>query len=157
MSALLAWKCAILAGRDSATQFCKTRKFATQTGMLDRITGDIDSMTMSAPGPRVEWWCKANHRLGRKEPSDDHYRSRFPSRVSTDRRSRYALRVSCWRSGWRIGMRPSSSTARWQPAGQVRVGMEASGHARWFQRLLGELQVELWIGDAAADTGETRT
>jgi len=35
-------------------------------------------------------------------------------------------------------------------AGQkVRVGMEASGHARWFERLLGELQFELWIGDAA--------
>ena len=33
---------------------------------------------------------------------------------------------------------------------QVRVGMEASGHARWFERLLAELQIELWIGDAAA-------
>src|SRR5215470_13942461 len=32
----------------------------------------------------------------------------------------------------------------------VRVGMEASGHARWFERLLIELQFELWIGDAAA-------
>ena len=32
---------------------------------------------------------------------------------------------------------------------KVRVGMEASGHARWFERLLGELQIELWIGDAA--------
>jgi transposase len=32
---------------------------------------------------------------------------------------------------------------------KVRVGMEASGHARWFERLLGELHVELWIGDAA--------
>src|SRR6266536_3170455 len=31
---------------------------------------------------------------------------------------------------------------------KVRVGMEASGHARWFERLLGELNVELWIGDA---------
>jgi transposase len=31
---------------------------------------------------------------------------------------------------------------------QVRVGMEASGHARWFERLLGELQFELWMGDA---------
>jgi transposase len=31
----------------------------------------------------------------------------------------------------------------------VRVGMEASGHARWFERLLGELGFELWIGDAA--------
>jgi transposase len=32
---------------------------------------------------------------------------------------------------------------------QVRVGMEASGHARWFERLLSEHQFELWIGDAA--------
>src|SRR5271154_1352366 len=31
---------------------------------------------------------------------------------------------------------------------KVRVGMEASGHARWFEGLLAELQVELWIGDA---------
>ena len=31
----------------------------------------------------------------------------------------------------------------------VRIGMEASGHGRWFERLLGELQFELWIGDAA--------
>ena len=27
--------------------------------------------------------------------------------------------------------------------------MEASGHSRWFERLLRELQFELWIGDAA--------
>src|SRR6266849_3238775 len=32
---------------------------------------------------------------------------------------------------------------------KVRVGMEASGHAWWFERLLAELQFELWIGDAA--------
>ena len=32
---------------------------------------------------------------------------------------------------------------------KVRVGMEASGHARWFERLLSDLQFELWIGDAA--------
>jgi transposase len=32
---------------------------------------------------------------------------------------------------------------------KVRVGMEASGYARWFERLLGELRFELWIGDAA--------
>jgi transposase len=31
----------------------------------------------------------------------------------------------------------------------VRVGMEASGHGRWFERLLAELHFELWIGDAA--------
>jgi hypothetical protein len=28
------------------------------------------------------------------------------------------------------------------------VGIEASGHARWFERLLVELNFELWIGDA---------
>ncbi len=31
----------------------------------------------------------------------------------------------------------------------ARVGMESSGHSRWFERLLGELQFELWIGDPA--------
>ena len=35
------------------------------------------------------------------------------------------------------------------PGKKVRVGMEASGQARWFERLLAELQFELWIGDAA--------
>jgi transposase len=32
---------------------------------------------------------------------------------------------------------------------KVCVGMEASGHARWFERLLAELNIELWMGDAA--------
>jgi transposase len=32
---------------------------------------------------------------------------------------------------------------------KVRVGMEASGQAGWFERLLAELDCELWIGDAA--------
>ena len=36
-----------------------------------------------------------------------------------------------------------------QPVSSVRVGMKASGHARWFERMLNELQFELWIGDAA--------
>jgi len=30
---------------------------------------------------------------------------------------------------------------------RVRVGMEATGHARWFERLLAELDFELWVGD----------
>ena len=30
----------------------------------------------------------------------------------------------------------------------VRVGMEASGHSRWFERLLRDLQFDLWIGNA---------
>ena len=31
----------------------------------------------------------------------------------------------------------------------VRVGMEACGHYPWFERLLRELGMELWFGDAA--------
>jgi len=31
----------------------------------------------------------------------------------------------------------------------VRVGMEATGHARWFERWLAECGVELWVADAA--------
>jgi transposase len=47
-------------------------------------------------------------------------------------------------------------------AGQgVRVGMEAGGHARWFERLLAELGQELWIGDPrkirAAETRRQKT
>src|SRR5271163_839756 len=32
---------------------------------------------------------------------------------------------------------------------RVRVGMEATGYSRWFERLLAELGIEVWIGDAA--------
>jgi transposase len=31
----------------------------------------------------------------------------------------------------------------------VRVGMEAAGYSRWFERLLAELGIEVWIADAA--------
>ena len=31
----------------------------------------------------------------------------------------------------------------------VRVGIEATGHCRWFERLLAELKDELWVGDPA--------
>jgi transposase len=32
---------------------------------------------------------------------------------------------------------------------RVRVGMEATGYSRWFERLLAELDFEVWIGDPA--------
>src|SRR5271163_4118254 len=35
------------------------------------------------------------------------------------------------------------------PGVSVRVGMEATGYSRWFERLLAKLGIELWIGDAA--------
>ena len=46
--------------------------------------------------------------------------------------------------------RPSASIAIWnEDRSGVRVGIEATGHACWFERLLAELQFELWIGDPA--------
>jgi transposase len=32
---------------------------------------------------------------------------------------------------------------------RVRVGLEATGYSRWFERLLAELGIEVWIGDPA--------
>jgi len=37
----------------------------------------------------------------------------------------------------------------WERKVRVSVGMEASGHGRWVERLLAELGLELWVGDAA--------
>ncbi len=31
----------------------------------------------------------------------------------------------------------------------TRVGLEATGYSRWFERLLAELGIEVWIGNAA--------
>src|SRR5256884_9183859 len=51
----------------------------------------------------------------------------------------------------RLAHREDAETFYRALAGQKgRAGMEASGHARWFERLLAELQLELWVGDAAA-------
>jgi len=50
----------------------------------------------------------------------------------------------------RLAHREDAETFYRALAGQkVRVGMEASGHARWFERLLWELGYELWVGDPA--------
>ena len=51
----------------------------------------------------------------------------------------------------RLGHREEAEKFYRGLAGQkVRVGMEASGHARWLEGLLSELGFELNIGDAAA-------
>ena len=31
----------------------------------------------------------------------------------------------------------------------MRLGIEATGYSRWFERLLAELGIEVWIGNAA--------
>ena len=57
-----------------------------------------------------------------------------------------SFRKNVWRIRAEAGQFYRALAAQGQ---RVRVGMEASGHARWFERLLAELQLELWIGDAA--------
>jgi transposase len=50
----------------------------------------------------------------------------------------------------RLGHRAEAEAFYRSLAGQaVQVGMEACGHYPWFERLLGELGYELWLGDAA--------
>jgi len=50
----------------------------------------------------------------------------------------------------RLGHRAEAEQYYRSLAGQrVRVGMEACGHYPWFERLLAELGMELWVGDAA--------
>jgi transposase len=39
---------------------------------------------------------------------------------------------------------------------QVRVGMEASGHARWFERLLAGIAVRVVDGRCGEDTAQAR-
>jgi transposase len=49
----------------------------------------------------------------------------------------------------RLGHRPEAEQYYRSLAGQVvRVGMEACGHYPWFERLLAELGMELWLGEA---------
>jgi transposase len=106
---------------------------------------------MSAPAPRLELEvAKPTNRLGRKEPNDDHYRSRFPSRVSANRFAQHPDRRG---RGETAGTSRRGGEKYYRDLGSadetVRIGMEASGHGRWFERLVAELQFELWIGDAA--------
>jgi transposase len=48
-----------------------------------------------------------------------------------------------------IGWFEGSTRELRQKGISVRVGLEATGYSRWFERLLAELGIEVWIGDAA--------
>jgi hypothetical protein len=39
--------------------------------------------------------------------------------------------------------------------GRVRVGIEATGHTQWFEAMLGEMDHELWVGNAAQSGSQT--
>ncbi len=93
--------------------------------------------------------AKPTNRLGRKEPNN-HYRSRFPSRVSTNRFAQTTTGETEEKQLAHPGEAEEFYRTLASAKETVRIGMEASGHARWFERLVAELQVELWTGDAAA-------
>src|ERR1700677_4603401 len=95
-------------------------------------------------------WFVEDQRLGRKEPDmliigvDYHPSDQSIALVDTET-GEYAERQLNHREGeaekfYREPARRGAS---------VRVGMEATGYSRWFERLLTELGIELWIGDAA--------
>src|ERR1700740_3521662 len=108
-------------------------------------------MNVSAPSTRVHFGSIADQRLGRKEPSmmivgcDYHPSFQQIAFVDTgtgecgERKLSHKLEAENFYRGLH--------------GQQVRIGMEATGHARWFERLLAELHHELWIGDP----GEIRT
>ncbi len=91
---------------------------------------------------------KPTNRLGRKEPNDDQgcdYHPGFQQIAFLDRETGefQEKRLSHPEEAEKFYRALAAAGEK------VRVGMEASGHARWFERLLAELQLELWIGDAA--------
>src|SRR6201981_3024681 len=106
-------------------------------------------MTMSAPTPRVNLVVLTNQkRLGRKGADmliigcDYHPSFQQIAFVDTDTGEFQERRLE----------HPEEAEKFYRElavqAKKVRVGMEASGQARWFERLLGERNIELWIGDA---------
>src|SRR5947208_15141898 len=106
-------------------------------------------MTMSAPHAQVHLGGANQPRLGRKEPNmliiGCDYHPGFQQIAFLDSES------GEWNER-RLGHREEAEQfyRDLKVRGvKVCVGMEASGHARWFEHLLGELQFELHIGDAA--------
>ncbi len=104
---------------------------------------------MSAPAPGLEL-RKPTNRLGRKEPNaiiigvDFHPEFQQIALLNTTTGETEEKRLA----------HPGEAEEFYRTLASaketVRIGMEASGHARWFERLVAELQFELWTGDAAA-------
>src|SRR5450432_135628 len=107
-------------------------------------------MTMSAPIPGVELVvAKPTNRLGRKEPNDDYYRSRFPSRVSTNRFAQHYDRRGRGKTA-----RTSRRGGEVLPCSREWGRNSAHRHgSQWARTLVrtsrSRVAVELWIGDAA--------
>src|SRR5438876_12000892 len=110
----------------------------------------IDSMTMSAPWTRVNFG-------GANQPKGPGERSRTMIIIGADYHPAFQQIAFVDTETGELQERrleqPEGAEKFYRELAaqgkRVRVGMEASGHARWFERLLAELNIELWIGDAA--------
>src|SRR5712692_954036 len=105
---------------------------------------------MSAPSTRVDCGRFDDQRLGRKEPNmiiiGVDYHPSFQQIAFFDQETR--------EGGERRLHHSDGEAERFyrdlkQRGVSVRVGMEATGYSRWFERLLAELRIEVLIGDAA--------
>src|SRR5450755_1606641 len=110
----------------------------------------IDSMTMSAPAPglELEW---------QNQPTGSGERSRTMIMIGVDFHPEFQqialLNTTTGEVEEKRLAHPGEAEKFYRALASanetVRIGMEASGQGRWFERLVAELQFELWIGDAA--------
>src|SRR6266404_1232912 len=103
---------------------------------------------MSAPDPSKPW---LHYDQGSGERSrHEHYRSRLSPELSANR----FMDQETGECGERELKHSDGEAEKFyrelkQRGISVRVGMEATGYSRWFERLLAELGFEVWIGDPA--------
>src|SRR5438067_9678479 len=104
---------------------------------------------MSAPSPSRLWRRKPTKGLGGKEPNmliigcDYHPGFQQIALVDTETGELEERRLAHREEAEQFYQELKQRNVA------VRVGMESSGHSRWFERLLRQLEFELWIGDAA--------
>ncbi len=72
-------------------------------------------------------------------------RMRLPPELSAKCVSSIRTKGDSGNDAWSAARKQRGSNVMSRPRESRCVGMEASGHARWFERLLGELNFELWI------------
>jgi len=110
----------------------------------------LDSITMPAPLDPSKLWLFDDQGLGRKEPDmmiiGVDYHPSFQTIAF--------LIEETGECGERELNHSDGEAERFyrelkERGVSVRVGMETTGHTRWFERLLAELGFELWIGDPA--------
>ena len=104
---------------------------------------------MSAPSARVDCGCSTTK--AREEGAEHtHYRRGLSPELSANnffRPGNWGVRRTAIESQqWRSREVLSGTAAE---KSELRVGMEATGYSRRFERLLAELGIEVWIGDTA--------